>query len=394
MQRVKVTLARGREKPVLGGHPWIFSGAVRSVEPAGAPAGSACDILSHDGTWLGAGYVNTASQIICRVVSREPGESWARPLLEQRLDRALSLRERIRPPDTDCLRLVNSEGDFLPGVVVDRYGPGLVVELNTAGAETLRPELVRTLVERCQPEFVFENSTGPSRAEEGLEPFKGPLYGEAPDKVTVTEHGHRFRVDPSAGQKTGFFLDQRENRALSACWVTPGARALNLFCYTGAFSIYLAAAGASSVTGVDSSVPALETAAENYRLNGLDPSAHPLLRADAFEHLRHDSGPYALIVCDPPPLAKRSSHVERASRAYKDINRLALGALAPGGVLLTFSCSGHVGPRLFRQIAFAAAVEAGRTVRVLQVLGAGADHPVSLFHPEGEYLKGLLLQVE
>lgn len=394
MERVQVTLVRGREKPVLAGHPWVFSGAVKKVEPQAAPAGAACDILAHDGSWLAAGYVNTASQIICRVASRNPGESWDENLLAERLDQALALRKRILPSGTDCIRLVNSEGDSLPGIVVDRYGAGLVAELNTAGAVSLREALTRLLVERLRPDFIFENSTGPLRAEEGLAEEKGPLLGESPGTVTVSENGHRFRVDPSGGQKTGFFIDQRDNRSLAARWMQPGGRALNLFCYTGAFSVYLASAGAASVTGVDSSAPALEAAAENLRLNGLNPETHKLLRADAFEYMRTDSGPYSLIVCDPPPLARRSSHIERASRAYKDINRLALGALAPGGVLFTFSCSGHIDSRLFRQIMFAAAMEAGRQARVLAVLGAGADHPFSIYHPEGEYLKGLLIQVE
>jgi 23S rRNA (cytosine1962-C5)-methyltransferase len=394
MERVKVTLVRGREKPVLAGHPWVFSGAVKNVEPQAAPSGAACDICAHDGIWLAAGYINTASQIICRVVSRNPEESWNESLLAERLDQALALRKRILPSGTDCIRLVNSEGDSLPGIVVDRYSAGLVVELNTAGAVSLREALTRLLVDRLGPDFIFENSSGPLRAEEGLSEEKGPLFGEKPGIVTVTENGHRFLVDPSGGQKTGFFIDQRDNRSLAARWMTAGGRALNLFCYTGAFSVYLAAAGAASVSGVDSSAPALETAAGNLRLGGLDPAAHPLIRADAFEYMRTDSGPYNLIVCDPPPLARRSSHVERASRAYKDINRLALGALAPGGVLLTFSCSGHIDPRLFRQIMFAAALEAGRQAKILAVLGAGADHPFSIYHPEGEYLKGLLIQVD
>ena len=390
---VKLYLRSGRERPVLGGHPWVFSGAVERIEPAEPEPGADCQVCDHQGNRLAAGYVNPNSKIICRVVSRVQGESWNESLLQRRLTRALALRERILPPKTDCLRLINSEGDSLPGVVVDRYGKGIVLQLTTAGAERVREPLVHVLKEKLDPEFIFENSTGTSRAEEHLGALKQCLLGEPGPRVPVIEHGHRFLVDVQGGQKTGFYLDQRENRKLAASWTAKGARVLNLFAYTGAFSVYAGIAGAGRVISVESSEDALALAAENMTAAGLDPEKHPLVKADAFEYLRSEAKAenFDLMVIDPPPLARRKAHLQKASRAYKDINRLGLSHLAPGGIMLTFSCSAHVNDRLFRQIVFSAALEADRQVRLLQTLGPGPDHPVSIYHPEGEYLTGFLL---
>ena len=388
---VKITLRRGRERPVLNGHPWIFSGAVESISPEQPEPGSRCDVYSAEGEWLAAGYFNPESQITCRLVTRREGEKWGPELLAQRLEQAVAFRERINPPETDCLRMVNAEGDGLPGVIVDRYGKGLVVELTTAGAEQVRKELAGWLKKKFKPSFIYENSTEPVRTQEGLGEVRQALHGDPGSRVKVTEYGHNFLVDPVEGQKTGFYLDQRENRRLAANWTAKGVRALNLFSYTGAFAVYLARAGASRVVSVDTSEKAIELAEENLAENGLSAKDHPLVRADAFEYLRQCDEEFDLIVIDPPPLARRSSHVRKASRAYKDINRLGFSRLAAGGLMFTFSCSGHVGKRLFQQVVFSAALEAGKEMRVLAHLGAGSDHPVSLYHPEGEYLKGFLL---
>ena len=388
---VRVILHEGRERPVLNGHPWIFSGAVKSIEPEEPEPGSLCEVYAADGGWLAAGYVNPKSQITCRLVTRDRDESWNEKFIECRLEEAALFRERICPPETNCLRLVNSEGDRLPGVVVDRYGDGLVVELLTAGAESLREEIARLLIRRFDPAFIYENSTGPVRSQEHLAEKKQFLYGEPVDRVEVVEYGHRFLVDIPGGQKTGFYLDQRENRRLAAQWTVKSARALNLFAYTGAFSVYLTQAGAAKVTSVETSEKSLDLARENLALSGFSAEDHPLVRADANAYLRQEEEECDIIIVDPPPLARRSSHVQKASRAYKDINRLALARLARGGVAFTFSCSGHVGAHLFRQIVFSAALEAGREVKVLARLGPGPDHPVSIYHPEGEYLTGLLL---
>ncbi|HUU26300.1 MAG TPA: class I SAM-dependent rRNA methyltransferase [archaeon] len=388
---VKVTLRQGRERPVLNSHPWIFSGAVGRTEPEEPEPGSLCEIYGADGSWLAAGYINPHSQIICRLVTRLRKESWDKKLLKARLEQAAGLRERICPPDTDSYRLVNSEGDGLPGIIVDRYGKGFVIQLLTAGAERMREEVTRLLIKRFDPAFIYENSTSSVRVQEGLSEVRQALHGEPAPRVGIVEYGHRFLVDIYNGQKTGFYLDQRENRRIAAEWTRPGARALNLFAYTGAFAVYLARAGAARVISVESSEKALDLARENLAAAELSESGYPVLKADAFEYLRKSSDEFDLIVIDPPPFAKRSIHVKRASRSYKDINRLGLTRLAPGGVILTFSCSGHVGTHLFRQIVFSSAVEAGRQVQVLARLGPGADHPVSIYHPEGEYLTGLLL---
>jgi len=394
MSQAKLFLRQGRERPVVRGHPWIYSGALERVEPEDPGPGADCEVYDRAGSWLASGYLDLRSRIICRVVTRVPGESWNEDLLRSRLTQALALRERILPPETDCLRLVNSEGDGLPGVVVDRYAEGIVLQLTTAGAERIREPLVQMLVEKLDPSFVFENSTGPLRAEEHLGALKQSLLGEPGPRVSVTEHGLRFLVDVLGGQKTGFYLDQRENRKLAACWTAKGARVLNLFAYSGAFSVYAGCAGAGRVVSVETSGEALDLAAENLEAAGLDPEKHPLVKEDAFEYLRQarrGDEKFDLIAIDPPPLARRREHLKKAARAYKDINRLALSHLAPGGIMLTFSCSARVDARLFRQIVFAAAYETGRRVRLLQSLGPGPDHPVSIYHPEGEYLTGMLL---
>ena len=265
------------------------------------------------------------------------------------------------------------------------------MELTTAGAEQVRKELTAWLKKKFKPSFIYENSSEPARTQEGLGEVRQALHGDPGSRVKVTEYGHSFLVDPVEGQKTGFYLDQRENRHLAANWTAKRTRALNLFSYTGAFAVYLARAGASRVVSVDTSEKALELAEENLAENGLSVKNHPLVKADAFEYLRQCDEEFDLIVIDPPPLARRSSHVRKASRAYKDINRLGFSKLAAGGVMFTFSCSGHVGKRLFQQVVFSAALEAGKEMSVLAHLGAGTDHPVSLYHPEGEYLKGFLL---
>jgi 23S rRNA (cytosine1962-C5)-methyltransferase len=397
MSEVKVFLRKGRERPVAQGHPWIFSGAVERMEPSGFEPGANCIVCDYQGNPLAAGYANLNSKIICRVVGRGKEESWGKSLLEKRMDQALALRQKILPPDTDCLRLVNSEGDNLPGLVVDRYGEGIVIQLTTAGAERLREPLLKIIKKKLKPSFIFENSTGATRAEEHLGAIKQCCFGEPEPLVPVSEYGHRFLVDVPGGQKTGFFLDQRENRKLAESWTARGAKVLNLFSYTGSFSVYSGSAGADMVTSVDSSEDALALAAENIKAAGLDQAKHKLIKADAFEFLRSGEGAgekYDLIVIDPPPLAKRKAYLEKASRAYKDINRMGFLHLNPGGIMLTFSCSARMDNRLFRQVVFSAALEAGRQVRLLKILGASPDHPVSIYHPEGEYLTGMLLYAD
>lgn len=397
MSRAGAPLARavlkpGREKPVLGGHPWIFSGAVERLDGYNEP-GDSCEVLDAAGRRLGFGYLNTRSQIVCRLVGAEPPgpELWAR-----RLEAALDLRARLglpaaAPAATDAYRLVNAEGDFLPGLVIDRYGDGLCLQITTAGMERWRDELVALLRERLAPAFVYERSDAPLRREEGLPPRTGLLAGELPEPLVVREAGLEFAVDLARGHKTGLYLDQRENRLLAG-GLARGAAVLNCFCYTGGFSVHAAAGGARKVVSVDLAREAVELARGNLARNGFAAAAAAVERADIFQRLRQEKGEYDLVVLDPPKFAKRESEVEGAARGYRDINRLALERLAPGGCLLTFSCSQAFSLLLFQQTVLEAAKETGREVQVVRRLGAAADHPFNACHREGDYLKGLLLR--
>jgi 23S rRNA (cytosine1962-C5)-methyltransferase len=318
----------------------------------------------------------------------------------RRIAGALHLRRAILPPKTDAFRVINGEGDFLPGIVADVYSSTVVLQCLTAGAERLKPWILEALSESLHPICIYERSVGNVRREEGLPQAVGALLGEAPSgPVEILENGLRFFVDVKAGQKTGFFLDQRDNRQLVR-ELGAGRRVLNAFAYSGAFSVYAAAGGASQVISVESSAGALEAARANWEANvhlpspqAPKPSSPSFLQADIFELLRQRSETYDLLVLDPPALVKRRHEVQRGARAYKDLHLWALKRAAPGAFIMTFSCSQHVSADLFWKIVHGAAVDAGRSLQMLRPLAAGADHPVSLAHPEGSYLKGMLLRV-
>jgi 23S rRNA (cytosine1962-C5)-methyltransferase len=292
---------------------------------------------------------------------------------------------------TNAVRLVHSEGDELSGLVVDRYNDVLAVEITNAGLEQLKPLVVETLRQELSPRVIYFKNDLPSRKLErlALEPY---WIGDGEPLTEIREHGLEFVVNPHEGQKTGFFLDQRENRA-AARSLAAGTRMLNLFAYTGAFGVYAAAGGAASVTNVDISAKAIDMARTNHERNGFGGRA-AFEVADAFAWVRTQPAESCdLLVCDPPAFARSRGEVDRAARGYKDINLFAMKLVAPGGTMLTFSCSGHMSLDLFQKVIFAAALDAGRRVSFIQRLGAGPDHPVSLYCPEGEYLKGFLLQV-
>ena len=387
----RITLKQGKEKPLLRGHPWIFSGAVAKVEGDISP-GDMGEVYSKDGQFLGTGYVNPHSQIIFRLLSQEKVRSLDQ-LLRNRISRAAASREAWFKGRTNAYRLVNGEGDFLPGLVLDRYGETLVLQISTAGMERLKPVLIETLVRDFNPRTIFERSDVLTRKEEGLPERVGHLYGkEIADRVDIEEYDCRFRVDVRKGQKTGFYLDQRENRS-SIRERCSGRRVLDCFCYTGAFSVHAGMGKAGEITLIDSSKEALEVAEEHLKLNSLGLLRHQRIQGDAFEVMRALSSDYDLIILDPPPFAKKKSHVLSASRGYKDLNLQAFRLLREDGLLLTFCCSHHVTPDLFQKIVFSAAVDAGKNVQVLTRLGHPLDHPVNLSHPEGEYLKGLLCRV-
>ena len=388
----RVVLKAGREKSLRHRHPWVFSGAIEKVE--GDPArGDTVSIVARDGAFLAwAGY-NPESQIRARVWSFDASEVVDEAFLARRLERSIARRAVVRP-GSDAVRLVHGESDGLPGMVVDRYAGVAVAQLAAAGVERWREWWGPALARACGVAVVYERSDVEVRGLEGLAPRAGPMHGEAPSTVTIQEDGIAYEVDVARGQKTGFYLDQRDNRALAAT-LAAGGEVLNAFCYTGGFSLAAMKGDARRVLSLDTSEEALAAARRNQALNGFDAARGEWLAADVFSHLRKlrdQNRRFDLIVLDPPKFAPTEKHVANAARAYKDINLWAMKLLAPGGHLLTFSCSGAVGPDLFRKIVAGAAADARVDVQVRRTLGPGLDHPVSIHFPEGDYLKGLWLQ--
>ena len=313
--------------------------------------------------------------------------------MHKRIERAVAARRRLfESTGTDSFRLVNAEGDFLPGLIVEKYAAGICIQILTAGMERLRDEILQTLSAICTPDFIMERSDTESSGREGLFLRDGVVCGTLPHSLVIRENGIRVRVDLEGGQKTGYYFDQRENRFLARSYAM-GMHCCDCFSYSGGFTANLLAGGAASVTAVDSSKNAIDACRETVALHGDHASRVTYVYADAFEYLRALREMPGLIVLDPPKFAKHPADVERASRGYKDINLVAMKKIVSGGMLFTFSCSNAIDAKLFRQIIFAAAVDAGRDVQILHVLAAGTDHPASLGHPEGEYLKGLALKV-
>lgn len=396
-----VTLGAGRDKPVRNRHPWIFSGAINRVDRQ-AENGGVVDVASAAGDWLARGYLNRRSQIQVRLLTWDQEEAIDEGFWRRRLQRAIDGRRALAAdPATTAYRLVYGESDGLPGLIVDRYGDSLVMQSLALGIETVKPMLVDLLAELAQPTLIVERSDVDVRAKEGLAEVAGVVRGRAPDGdgvvVEIREHGHRFLVDLLRGQKTGFYLDQRENRQRLAGISSQGARVLNAFAYTGAFAVYALAAGASHVTNLDSSLEALELAERNLQLNGFDPDGQADgVVGDVFQVLRawrQEGQAFDTVILDPPKFVTKQANIDRAARAYKDINLLGMQLLRPGGILATFSCSGLVTADLFQKIVFGASVDSGREVQIVERLSQGPDHPVLLSFPEGEYLKGLICRV-
>lgn len=382
-----VRLRPGREKAVVQGHPWLFSGAIASE--AGPEDASWARVIAADGRDLGMGFYSARSQIRVRMCG--PGDGPDVAFFRRRLDAARALRDEVLPPETTGYRLLNAEGDSVPGWTIDRFGDVLVSQITVAGLEALRDEAYTALAEAYPDCAVLQVNGLAARRAEGLAPDDDWVRGGPRPEAKFTEAGLHFTADLAAGQKTGFYCDQRENRRLAGR-LASGRRVLDLFAHSGAFGVHALRGGASGVRHVESSSALHGRGLAHYEANLLEVSRVEWLEANVFEFLRHDRESYGLIVCDPPPLARRREDVERAARAYKDANRLAMQRLLPGGYLLTFSCSGSVDGTLFRQILFAAATEAGAAMQLLQPLAAAPDHPVSIAHREGEYLKGWLLR--
>jgi len=392
----RVLVKRGREKPVLNRHPWIFSGAIKRIEGE-CDDGEVVAVADYRGRFLAQGYLNRRSQIAVRLLTWDEGEVIGPDFWRRRLERAFASRQALTDdPSTDAYRLVNAESDLLPGLVLDRYSDYLVVQFLTLGIERWKAELVSLMAGLLQPRGIYERSDVEVREKEGLAQVSGLLYGqEPPDLVEITENGHRFLVDIKRGQKTGFYLDQRENRQKLTRYCR-GKEVLNCFAYTGAFAVYAAAAGAGRITHVESSAEALELARRNMALNGFADRDDEYVEGDVFQVLREyrDKGrSFDLIILDPPKFAYSHDQVESACRGYKDINLLAMQIIAPGGILFTFSCSGLVSSDLFQKVLFGASVDARRDVQIVVKLSQASDHPILLAFPESEYLKGLVCRV-
>ncbi|HTN48870.1 MAG TPA: class I SAM-dependent rRNA methyltransferase [Burkholderiaceae bacterium] len=396
----RLVLRPGKEKSLLRRHPWVYASAVARVE--GSPdSGATIEVRGADGRFLAWAAFSPASTIRARAWSFAESERVDAGLLTERVRAAIARRSQL-DADTDAVRLVFGEADGLPGLIVDRYGGWLVTQFQAAGVESWRSTLVAALVDATGCAGVFDRSDGATRTREGLGAMRGVLAGtEPPARIEIVEHGLRFEVDVRRGHKTGYYIDQRDNRRIARELVAQSTKAsraaprgLNCFCYTGGFSIAMLAGGAAHVDSIDSSAEALHLGAEHVSLNGLRSECASWREADVFaalRALRNEGASYDLIVLDPPKFASNHHHVDRAARAYKDINLNALRLLAPGGRLLTFSCSGAIDTDLFQKIVAGAVIDSGVDAWMVGRLGAGADHPPMMTVPESEYLKGLHL---
>ena len=390
----KLHLQRGREKSLLRHHPWIFSGAVSKVDE-GIASGETVDVVSYDGEWLARGSFSPESKLCCRIWTFDADEAVDILFFRRRLARALELRRKMSI-DSNAYRLIHGEADGLPGCVIDIYGDYAVCQFLCAGSELHRNEIVSALKAAVPLRGIYERSDTEARQRDGLENRCGLIEGEEPPELfELDENGVKFLVDICNGHKTGFYLDQRENRSLMN-GISRDAEVLNCFCYTGGFGVCAALAGAKHVTQVDLSQPALDLAMKNAQLNAIDDAAMTCIKADVFQQLRtfRDMGKqFDVVVLDPPKFADNPAQLERACRGYKDINILGAKLTRPGGIMLTFSCSGAMTPELFAKIAGDALRDAKREGIVLDVLTQAPDHLVSLDFPEGRYLTGLKILV-
>ncbi len=391
----RVILKPGRERSVRNRHPWLFAGAIASVEGA-TRDGDAVDVCASDGSWLARGTWSGVSQIRVRLWTWNPDEPIDLDFLRSRIRRAAAGRAEFgRDGTTTAYRLIFSESDGLPGVIVDRYGDYLVMQLLTTGAAVRADDIVACLEEELAPAGVYERSDAEVRTKEGLDRREGLRAGSVPEgDIEIRENGYRMGVEIRGGQKTGLYLDQRQNYARVAAYCA-GQDVLSCFSYTGGFEVHAAGAGARRLSSVDSSPAALDQLMENLRRNGhAVPSEQ--IAGNVFSELRRfraEERQFDVIILDPPKFAANASQVEKASRGYKDINLLAMQLLRPGGILATFSCSGLVGIDLFQKIVFGAGLDARRDVQIVERLSQSGDHPVALTFPESEYLKGLICRV-
>ncbi len=390
----RVILKPGREKSVRNRHPWIFSGGVERIE-GHAPNGDVCDVCDAGGAWLARGFLNRRSQITVRLFAWDAAEEFGPDWLTARIALANAWRRHTLPPETDAYRVVFSESDGVPGLVVDRYGDVLAVQLSTLALQRRKEMVFAALRAALDPAAIIERIDAEAHTREGVPETSGAVWGDVPNEIEIREYGLRFGVDLGGGQKTGFYLDQRENRRRVAAYCA-GARVLNCFAYTGGFALHAARAGAAQIVNMDLSADALRGAEANMARNGFARPQDEYVTDDVFRALRQyrERGErFDVVVLDPPKFASTAAHVAGATRGYKDINLLALQLLNADGVLATFSCSGAISADLFQKVVFGASVDARRAAQIIERLTQAPDHPVSLAFPEGEYLKGLICRV-
>lgn len=388
---IRITLNRGEDRRIRAGHPWVFSNEIREITGEKIP-GCGAEIFDAGGGFLGRGYYNPHSLIAARILTRDKEDIDSPGFYRDRIAKALELRRRLYP-GCETFRVVHGEGDFLPGLVVDKYGDYLSVQILTRGMEERRGAIIDALVELLGPKGIVGRNDAAVRGLEGLAETVEVLSGEIPQRIEVEEHGLRFMVDLTGGQKTGHFLDQKENHLLLQR-LAKGADVLDCFCYSGSWGVHAAAFGATSVTCVDISARAVALAAENAALNGVGERV-ACEEADAFERLRSLKGEgrrFGVVVLDPPAFVKSRKAIKEAVKGYLTINRRGMELLAPGGYLVTCSCSYHMGREMFRDMLTQAAQQAGRAMRLVETRSQSPDHPVLLAVPETEYLKCFVLQ--
>jgi 23S rRNA (cytosine1962-C5)-methyltransferase len=387
-----IRLREGKERALLRRHPWIFDSAIAK---GGGDPGETVRVESHDGKFLAWAAFSPASKIRARAWSFDETQRIDAAFIAQACERSVRARARFDIP-SDGMRLVHGESDGLPGLIVDRYADTLVAQFLSAGAERWKGVIADALLKVTGLTNLYERSDTSSRSLEGLPPVAGWLRGEGETEIAIREHDWKLTLDIATGHKTGFYLDQRDSRGKFAAYARrlKFERVLNCYCYTGGFTVAALAGGAAHVTSIDSSAPALERARSHVALNGFDAASADFIDADVNASLRRfieEGRTFDAIVLDPPKLAPTAAHAERAARAYKDINRLALKLLEPGGVLFTYSCSGGISADLFHKIVASAGADAGVDGYIGERLGGAPDHPMTLAFPEGEYLKGLVV---
>lgn len=393
---IDVVLKKGKQKAALQKHPWIFSGAIDKVK--GAPVnGEVVKVLAADQSFLAYGYYNNQSRVTVRLLDWDEETVINKEWYHVRLKNAIAARAHVlKNQDTNTCRLVFSEADYLPGLIVDKYADFLSLQILSAGIENIKTDIIDILREELNPLGIFDKSDANARTHENLEVSQGLLWGENPPEfVEVKENGVVYHINIADGQKSGFYCDQRDNREILAAY-TADKNVLDCFCYSGGFTLNSLKQGAAHVTSVDSSALAIETLTHNVGLNGYDAAKQDSIQSDVNKQLRifkEEGKKFDVIILDPPKYAPSRSALDRAARAYKDLNRLGMLLLESGGILATYSCSGAVDMETFKQIIAWAALDAGKEVQILKQFHQPEDHPVRISFPEGEYLKGLLLRV-